>query len=449
MVAKSKGYVICMTYPLLLFSCKFLAEFVDHEAGAEFGLKPSGLWGHDVAGVGNIDNLFHAHGIEGECHFHLTVVHAAFQLAETADAAYEVDTLVGAEVFDAENLVEHEVAEDGDVEHTNGVAVVVGAGLGGHLVPVAVKVHGVLVQLGGFVDLCAHVHYVVVLAHGGDELLFGETVKVFHYAVVVDDVELVVREDDGHEVVVLLLAGVLGVLLFLLLTHEGGGGATVVAVGNIHGGDFLVEELNEFGYGGLVVDNPEAVPKAIFLGDEVIDGFLGGDAGNDLVDAGHGGVGEENGFHVGIGYTHVFHAVFLFVLAGELVFLDDFVHVVLTVCAGHNAVLPFGVGIGGVHALGIYVELLLLVLDKPAKVFEQVVVLHHLEVDLGRMFVGAFGQVYLGFGNVKKAVGVALAFNASLFGIQHVVGTRSQFLDNVDGRPKALERFDYAHDFGC
>ena len=49
---------------------------MDHEAGAELGLEPGGLRGHDVAGVGNVDNLLHAHGIEGECDLYLANVDA-------------------------------------------------------------------------------------------------------------------------------------------------------------------------------------------------------------------------------------------------------------------------------------------------------------------------------------------------------------------------------------
>ena len=93
---------------------------MDHEAGAQLGLEPGGLRRHDVAGVGNVDDLLHAHGIEGEGDLHLAVVDATFQLAEAADAADEVDALVGTEVLDAEHLVEHEVAEDGDIEHADG-----------------------------------------------------------------------------------------------------------------------------------------------------------------------------------------------------------------------------------------------------------------------------------------------------------------------------------------
>ena len=202
----------------------------------------------------------------------------------------------------------------------------------------------------------------------------------------------------------------LGVLLFLLLSNESGGGTAVVTVGDVHGGNLLVEDVNELSDGGFVVDDPETMAEAVFLGDEVIDGFLCGDTSHNLVDTGDGGIGEEDGFHVGVGDADVFHAVLFLVLAGKLVFLDDFVDVVLAVSAGDDAILPFGV-------------LVLLILDQPAEVFEQVVVLHHLEIDFGRVFVGAFGEVDFSLGDVQQAVGVALAFNAGFFGIQYVVRT--------------------------
>ena len=101
-----------------------LIQGVDNKTRAQFRLKPSGLGRHDVARVGDVDDLLHAHRIEREGDFHLTAVDATFQLAEAADTANEVDALVGAEVFDAKHLVEDEVGEDGDIEHADGVVVV-------------------------------------------------------------------------------------------------------------------------------------------------------------------------------------------------------------------------------------------------------------------------------------------------------------------------------------
>ena len=49
-----------------------ILQLVDYQSRAQLGLKPGGLGGHDVAGVGNIHELLHRHGIEGEGHLHHT-----------------------------------------------------------------------------------------------------------------------------------------------------------------------------------------------------------------------------------------------------------------------------------------------------------------------------------------------------------------------------------------
>ena len=126
---------------LAVFLEKTLAKFVYHKAGAQFRLEPSGFGRHDVAGVGNVDNLFHGNGIESKSHFHLAAVHTTFQLAQSADTANEVDTLVGTQVFDTQHFVQNKVAEDGNIEHSDGVGVVVGAGLGGEAVPHSLEIH--------------------------------------------------------------------------------------------------------------------------------------------------------------------------------------------------------------------------------------------------------------------------------------------------------------------
>ena len=249
-------------------------------------------------------------------------------------------------------------------------------------------------------------------------------------------------ENHGHEEVVFFLAGMVGVVFLLFLTHQSGGGAAVMTVGDIHGRNVFLEQFHQFGNDGLVVNHPETVAEAVFLGYEIVEGLLCGDAGHDFIDALHGGVGEEHGFHVGVGDTHVFHTVFFLILAGKLVFLDDFVHVVFAGGAGHDTVLPFL----EVHALGIDVELFFLVLHQPAVVLELVVVVHHLQIHFGRMFVGALGQVNFGLGYMKQAVGIAFAFLTGFFRVKHVVGTARQFFYNVNGRPEAFERFDDRHD---
>ena len=73
---------------------------MDDDARTELGLEPRGLGGHDVARVGDVDELLHRDGVEGESDLHLAAVDAALQLAETADAADEVDAPGSAQVLD-------------------------------------------------------------------------------------------------------------------------------------------------------------------------------------------------------------------------------------------------------------------------------------------------------------------------------------------------------------
>ena len=114
-----------------------------------------------------------------------------------------------------------EVGRDGDIEHADGVGIVVSTLLGGEAIPLAVDVEGEVVQGTGLVDLFALGLDDEVLFELTEQLLGGETIEVFHHAVVVDDGELACGEAYGHEVVVLLVATMVGVLTCLLGSYEG------------------------------------------------------------------------------------------------------------------------------------------------------------------------------------------------------------------------------------
>ncbi len=82
---------------------------MDNKAGAQFRLEPCSLWRHYGSGVGNVHQLLHAYRVESQSHGHLTAVNAPFQLFKSAYSAYEVNSLVGAEVGDAEDVTEYQV----------------------------------------------------------------------------------------------------------------------------------------------------------------------------------------------------------------------------------------------------------------------------------------------------------------------------------------------------
>ena len=52
---------------------------MDDQSRAELGLEPGGLGGHDVACVGNVHELLHRYGIEGEVRHGGYVLSAVFE----------------------------------------------------------------------------------------------------------------------------------------------------------------------------------------------------------------------------------------------------------------------------------------------------------------------------------------------------------------------------------
>lgn len=149
---------------------------MDYEAGAKFRLEPCGLRRHDVAGVGNVDELVHRDRIEGKGHLHLTGVDAALKFVETADTTYEVDSFVGAEVSDTEDIAQDEVGTYGHVEHADRILVIVGALLGSQRVPLFAEVEGEVVESGRLIDFFALLLYDKVLSKAVKEFLLGQTV---------------------------------------------------------------------------------------------------------------------------------------------------------------------------------------------------------------------------------------------------------------------------------
>ena len=104
-----------------------LVELVDDKSRAQFRFKPCSLRRHDIAGIGNVDDLTHGNWIKSQGHLHLAAVDTLLELAKTTDATNEVDALVGAQVHDAEDVAQDVVGRNLHVEHANRIIIVVGA----------------------------------------------------------------------------------------------------------------------------------------------------------------------------------------------------------------------------------------------------------------------------------------------------------------------------------
>ncbi len=133
-----------------------LLERVDNYTRTEFWLKPSSLGWHNIARVGDVDELLHRHGVERKSHSHLAAINPARQLAKATNTAHKVDSFVGTKVFDSQNLVQYQVRQHGYVQHTDGVAVVVSSRLCGQALPLATQIHSEVVQCRGGVNIGTH-----------------------------------------------------------------------------------------------------------------------------------------------------------------------------------------------------------------------------------------------------------------------------------------------------
>ena len=175
-------------------------------------------------------------------------------------------------------------------------------------------------ELAWLVDLCAFLLHVEISCESLEKLLLSQTVEVLYNAVVVDDLELAVRECYSHEVVVLLVTSMVRVLAAELCAHEGSSCCTVVTVSYIECRD-ICEDLSDAVDVGLLADHPEMVAEAV-LCNEVVLRLAGYILSNDCVYLCVVRISEEYRLDVGVLDTYVDHTVLFLVLSCELMLLD-------------------------------------------------------------------------------------------------------------------------------
>ena len=145
-------------------------ERMYHEAGAKFRLKPGGFWRHYVACIGYVHQLLHRHGIERQSHSHFSGIDTALQLAEAANATNEVDTLIAAQVGDAQNVAKDKVGGNCHIKHTDRVGIVVASFTRGKRIPAAAKIEREIMKAVGMVNFSAHIFHDEILFKTGKEL---------------------------------------------------------------------------------------------------------------------------------------------------------------------------------------------------------------------------------------------------------------------------------------
>ena len=137
-------------------------------------------------------------------------------------------------------------------------------------------------ELAWLVDLSALLAYIKVLCKSCKKLLLSKSVEVLHNAVVVDDLEVALRECNSHEIVVLLLTSVVWILLAELCADACSSCCTVVTISYIECWN-ACEDLSDTVDIRLLIDYPEMVTEAV-LCDEVVFRIFSGISSDNAVD---------------------------------------------------------------------------------------------------------------------------------------------------------------------
>ena len=182
-------------------------------------------------------------------------------------------------------------------------------------------------QTGRFIDFSAFFFYRKILADSSQELFRRQAIQVFYNTVVINNGQLVSRETNGHEVIIFFITGMICILLGFLRSNQSSGGTTMVSVGNIKSGHLsklLRNGINVF----LLINNPESMTKAITGSNEIIYRLFGCIMSDNSIQSSIVRICKEYRFDIGIIHTNMLHTVFFLIATGQLMFLDDTVHII-------------------------------------------------------------------------------------------------------------------------
>ena len=182
-------------------------------------------------------------------------------------------------------------------------------------------------QTSRFIDFSAFFFYRKILADSSQELFRRQAIQVFYNTVVINNGQLVSRETNGHEVIIFFITGMVYILLGFLRSYQSGSGTTMVSVGNIksrHLSKFLRNGINVF----LLINNPESMTKAITGSNKIIYRLFGCIMSDNSIQSSIVRICKEYRFDIGIINTNMLHTVFFLIATGQLMFLDDTVHII-------------------------------------------------------------------------------------------------------------------------
>ncbi len=266
----------------------------------------------------------------------------------------------------------------------------------------------------GGIDFLTHLLDDEILRETIKKFLLSQPIEISYYAVVVDDLKMRGREGHRHEIIVFLITAMVGICGSLLCSYKSGGRRAMMTVGNVkirYFSKFLRDEFD-----CLVVGNlPECMTETVG-GDEIIFRFCGCHFPDDTFEDIIIGEGKEDRLYVGVVDADMLHAVFLFIAAGELMFLDAPLHIVVDPRSHNKTVLG-----ATVHCLGIYIVFLFLIFHEPAVVLKFLKVLDCFLIYGWVVFVKTHLEIYLGLDDMIERFLITFGFLSGFLAVEDVI----------------------------
>src|SRR5215203_1392020 len=86
------------------------------QAVAQFRFEPRGLWRHDAAGVGDLDDVAHAHRMHGKADGRIATTDHPLEGVSSACTANKVNALVPRDIADAEQRAENQIVQQAHIK---------------------------------------------------------------------------------------------------------------------------------------------------------------------------------------------------------------------------------------------------------------------------------------------------------------------------------------------
>ena len=184
--------------------------------------------------------------------------------------------------------------------------------------------------------------------------------------------------------------------------------------------------------------------ESISGSDKVIYRFSGSIVSDNSIQCSIIRISKEYRLNIGIVHTDMLHSVFFLITTGQLMFLNDTIHVVGNISTYYQSILRLSI-----HGLRIDVIVFFIILNQPAFVLKHLEVFSSFLIDTLIVFVSTYRKIYFGFNNMIQGFFVSFRLFTRFCRVQHIIRAGSNLFHQVLWRTDTFKRFNYSHKSRC